>query len=158
MRTPTSRGTLHAGTIFGALLASLVLGGCEQDEAVIPPLAGPSALALSIDMQAVPSILNADGVSRSTITTTVYGPDGKPAPDQRLFFTHDGDGLLFATGLVAGPLQTGVAVSTDRDGVARLIYQAGTEPNRLVHITGEPYSLDAGSSGELPRFVVIHQR
>jgi hypothetical protein len=157
MWTPSSRRTLHAGTVLGVLLAFLGLGGCGQDEAVIPPLAGPSALALSIDMRAVPSILNADGVSRSTIATTVHGPDGRPAPDQVLFFQHDGDGLLFATGL-AGPLQTGVAVSTDQNGVARLFYQAGTEPGRLVVIRCEPYSLDAGLFGELPRFLVIEQR
>ncbi len=158
MWTPNKRGTRHASIVPVALLAFLGLGGCGQEEAVIPALAGPSALALSIDMRAEPSILNADGVSTSTVTATVRDSSGGPVQGQRLFFQHDGDGLLFATGLVVGLLQTGVTVATDRNGVAQLFYQAGTEPGRLVSIRCEPYSLDAGLLGALPRFVVIQQR
>jgi hypothetical protein len=158
MRTSNCRKTKGLSGICVAGLATLVLSGCGQEEATVPPLAGPSTLALSIDMQAVPSILNADGASTSTVTASVHDADGRLVPDQVLFFTHDGDGLLFATGSVVGPLQTGVAVATDGNGSAQLVYQAGTEPGRLVSVWCEPYSRDATSLGGVARFVVIQQR
>ncbi len=158
MRASNGRRTRRFGGVCVVGLASLGLAGCGQDEATIPPLAGPSTLALSIEMQVVPSILNADGVSTSTVTVSVRDANGMPVSDQLLVFTHDGDGLLFATGLVEGPLQTGVALATDRNGSARLIYQAGTQPGRLVFVWCEPYSLNATALGTLPRFVVIEQR
>ena len=150
--------TRRFGGVCVVGLLSLGLAGCGQDEAEVPPLAGPSTLALSIEMQVVPSILNADGVSTSTVTASVRDANAIPIPGQVLVFTHNGDGLLFATGLVVGPLQTGVALATDSNGSARLIYQAGTQAGRLVSVWCEPYSLNATVLGTLPRFVVIEQR
>ena len=157
MWTPTGRRP-HGRAVLLVALAVLGLGGCSQEEAQIPELAGPSELALSIEMKAAPSILNADGASRASVTATVRDHAGRPAANQGLFCQHDGDGLLYATGQVLGALQTGVAVATDTSGTARLIYQAGTEPGRLVSIGCKPYSDGAGSLGTVPRLVVIEQR
>jgi hypothetical protein len=157
MWTSDGRRTTHPGTAFVLLLVCLGLAGC-QDEATIPPLEGPSGLALSIEMEAVPNFLNADGISTSTITITVRDPAGKPVPGKPLFAQHDGDGSLHAASAPIGGLQTGISLATDANGVARLVYRAGTAVDRLVTIRCEPYSADTGFTGELPRFVVIHQR
>lgn len=159
MWTSEGRRTTHPGMLFVLLLACLGLTGCQgQDEATVPPLEGPSGLGLSIEMGAVPSFLNADGISTSTITITVRDPGGRPVPGKPLFAQHDGDGSLHAAGATLGVLQTGISLVTDGSGEARLLYRAGTAADRLVTVRCEPYSDDVGFTGELPRSVVIHQR
>jgi hypothetical protein len=157
MMNSDGKKTTHPGTAFVLLLACLGLAGC-QDEATIPPLEGPSGLGLSIEMEAVPSFLNADGISTSTITITVRDPSGRPVPAKPLFAQHDGDGSLHAASAPLGALQTGISLATNANGLAQLVYTAGTAPDRLVTIRCEPYSVDAGFTGQLPRSVVIHQR
>jgi hypothetical protein len=159
MRTFDGRGATGRGRgrILVLLLFVVGLASCD-DGVVAPPLAGPSTLALSIDMGAVPSFLNADGISTSTITITVRDPGGKPVPGKFLFAQHDGDGSLHAASAPLGNLQTGISLATDANGVAQLVYRAGTAVDRLVTIRCEPYSVDAGFTGEVPRYVVIHQR
>lgn len=155
----TSKGSraARAGS-FAVLLAALMgLAGC-QDEAEAPPLAGPSGLGLTIEMGAAPAFLNADGISTSTVTITARDPDGRPVTGKPLFVQHDGDGLLFPVGATLGGLQTGISMATDGSGSAQVVYRAGTSRDRIVTIRCEPYSSDAGFTGELPRFVVIHQR
>lgn len=159
MWTSERRRTTHPGMLFVLLLACLGLTGCQgQDAATRPPLEGPSGLGLLIEMEAVPSFLNADGISTSTITITVRDPGGKPVPGKFLFAQHDGDGSLHAASAPLGNLQTGISLATDANGVAQLVYRAGTAVDRLVTVRCEPYSVDAGFTGELPRSVVIHQR
>lgn len=152
------RRTLHLGAACLAVLLAIAATGCGQEEATVPPLAGPSELALSVDIQAVPSILNADGASTSTVTAQVRDFNGQPVENQTLFFTYDGDGLLFATGRIEGPLQTGVALTTGIDGSVQLVYQAGTEAGRRVVVWCQPYSTNATLLGNVTRFVVIQQR
>lgn len=154
MRTSSGR---RAGTVLAMLMALSGLTGCDDDDAVAPPLAGPSGLALAIEMGAAPVFLNADGRSTSTVTVTVRGPNGAPVAGQPLFVQHDGDGLLIA-GAAIGGLQTGISLAADGSGVAQLVYRAGTERDRLVTIRCEPYSPNVGFTGEMPRTVVIHQR
>jgi hypothetical protein len=153
-RDATSRGT---GTILALLLVMFGLAACDN-EVEAPPLAGPSTLGLSIDMAAAPDFLNADGISRSTVTITVRGPNGQPVAGQPLFVQHDGDGVLLPAGGDSGRLQTGISLVSDGSGVAQVVYQAGKARDRLVKVRCEPYSSDAGSRGEPPRYVVIHQR
>ena len=147
----------RAGSVLVLLMALGGLPGCDEDNAAAPPLAGPSGLALAIEMGAAPVFLNADGRSTSTVTVTVRGPNGAPVAGQPLFVQHDGDGLLIA-GAAIGGLQTGISLQADGSGVAQLAYRAGTERDRLVTIRCEPYSPNVGFTGELPRTVVIHQR
>ncbi len=159
MRTSNSRAATRRGrgTIVVALFVVFGLAACD-DEVVAPPLAGPSTLALSIDMAAVPNFLNADEVSSSTVTIIARGPSGQPVAGQLLFVQHDGDGVLLPAGVDRGGLQTGISLATDAGGVAQVVYRAGRARDLLVKISCEPYSPDAGVRGELPRYVVIHQR
>jgi hypothetical protein len=144
--------------ILLALLICAVLLGCGQEEADVPPLAGPSGFALSVNMEADPAFLNADGASTSTVTITVRDPNGRPLAGQALFVRHDGDGVLFPGSQYLGNLQTGISLATDGSGVATVVYRAGTTRDVLVTIQCEPYTADAGFAGQIPRSVVIHQR
>jgi len=157
METSSSRRATRRGKAALFLTALLTLGGCQED-AEAPPLAGPSGLGFAIEMEANPAFLNADGASTSTITIAVSGPDGKPVAGKPLFVQHDGDGLMYPAGAALGALQTGISLATDGSGVARVVYRAGLIADRLITIRCEPYSTDAGFTGELPRSVFIHQR
>ena len=157
MSTSNGKRATFPGRAAVLLVAVIGLGGC-QDEAEVPPLAGPSGLGLTLEMGASPAFLNADGISTSTVTITARGPDGKPVGGKPLFVQHDGDGLLFPAGAALGGLQTGFSLATDGGGSAQVVYRAGTARDRIVTIRCEPYSPDTGFTGEMPRFVVIHQR
>jgi hypothetical protein len=138
-------------------VAAVSVMACD-DGVEVPPLAGPSGLGLSIEMEANPAFVNADGASTSTITIVVRDSSGRPVEGKPLFVAHDGDGLLYPAGGGLGGLQTGISVATAGGGVARVVYRSGTAADRLVTIRCEPYSGDAGFTGEVPRSVVIHQR
>lgn len=154
---PGTRAVVSAlPLIVIALLGGLV--GCGQDEVDMPPLSGPSGLALSIEMAAAPAFVNADGASTSTVTIRARDAAGRLAAGLPLFAQHDGDGALFPLTQAIGNLQTGIAIVTDGNGEARLAYRAGTTPNLLVTVRCEPYSSDASLLGVLPRIVTIQQR
>lgn len=158
MRALYGRRVELSSIILPLAIALTGLAGCGQDEAEVPPLAGPSGFALSIEMAAIPAFLNADGASTSTITITVRDRNGRPVASQPLFAQHNGDGVLFPAGQSTGNLQTGISLATDGSGEARVVYRAGTTRDLLVKVQCEPYTTDAASTGELPRFVVVHQR
>src|SRR5450759_3326170 len=64
-------------TAVAVTLATLALVGCGVDQTEAPPLTGPSDLALSISVVAVPDSINQDGGSQSSIKVTAFGPNGK---------------------------------------------------------------------------------
>jgi len=59
------------------LVAAVVLAGCTVHQTEAPALAGPSDLALSIRVTALPDSISQDGGSQSSIQVTAIGPDGK---------------------------------------------------------------------------------
>ena len=60
------------------LVAAVALAGCTVHQTEAPGLAGPSDLALSIRVTALPDSISQDGGSQSSIQVTAIGPDGKP--------------------------------------------------------------------------------
>jgi PKD repeat protein len=67
-----------------ALAAALVTGGCGLDQVEIPALSGPSELATSVTLAAVPDQLPRDGSSQSVVTISVRDVNGRPVAGQRL--------------------------------------------------------------------------
>jgi PKD repeat protein len=59
-------------------LALFAAVGCTVKSTEPPPLTGPSGLALSLSVNAIPDSINQDGGSQSSIKITAIGPDGKP--------------------------------------------------------------------------------
>jgi hypothetical protein len=152
---------LSRSMAFAALSLLLVLGACDLDEVRIPELTGPAEQGLSIDMRAVPDILNADGVSTSTITVRVHDQNGAPVGNRQLLFAVDGDGLLISGNVVVGPLQDGgqgISLGTAGNGQAQITYQAGTISGIRVWVSCRAYSFDAAGEGGPTRFVAIDQR
>jgi hypothetical protein len=129
-----------------ALVGTLALlaAGCGLDEVEPPPPQGPSETGVSVQLSAVPDTVNADGVSEAVVQLVLREPDGTPLRGLAVYFTHDGDGILFpsASSTYVGPIQTGLVMATDSNGVANVVYVAGTGL-RTVTVYVRPYGSDA---------------
>jgi len=156
MRVCLGNAGLRALLAFVATLG-LVTAGCGLDKVEDPPLIGPSETGVSVQLTALPDTLNADGVSQSTVQLVLRNPDGSPFSGLAVYFAHDGDGLLgpSASSTYVGPVQTGLVMATDRNGVANVVYVAGTGLG-TVKVYVRPYSIDGASWFE--RTVEILQR
>jgi hypothetical protein len=123
----------------------LAVGGCDRlDKVSVPGLVGPAEQGISVQMSATPDVLNADGISQSIVRMTVRDQNGARLPAKSLFIQlAAGDGFLIAGSVIVGLLQTGVAVTTDNNGVAQVVYNAGTSPGVNVVVICRPYSYDA---------------
>ncbi|HSF16750.1 MAG TPA: hypothetical protein VLK65_14470 [Vicinamibacteria bacterium] len=113
-----------------------VYAACTLDNPQAPELAGPSTVARSITLRAVPDSLVSDGFSSSVIEAVLQGPNGERVPGATIQYdirsSPFGDFLDLgnlaplngprptAGGVEAGP----VSAVTDGDGVARARYWA----------------------------------
>lgn len=133
----SARGALLA---IGLLLAGV---GCGLDKAPDPDLAGPSDTGVSAELEAFPDVLNADGVSQSTVRLVLRDDKGKPISGRSVLFQHNGDGLMVpsAASTYVGPIQTGIVMATDKDGVAYVVYVAGSG-HGTVNVFVRPYGID----------------
>jgi len=122
----------------------LVTTGCELDKVQDPPLVGPSETGVSVQLTALPDTLNADGVSVAVVQLVLREQSGQAISGGAVLFEHDGDGVLVpsASSTYVGPIQTGIVMATDRDGVANVVYVAGTDL-RTVTVYVRPYGIDA---------------
>jgi hypothetical protein len=142
------------GIALGLLVA---LGACGLDKADKTVLSGPSETGISVELVALPDTLNADGVSQSVIKLILRDENGRPESGRAVLFDWDGDGNLFpsAASTYVGPIQSGIVMATDNDGVADVVYVAGTAI-RTVTIGVRPYGID--TTGAFYRTVEITQR
>lgn len=115
--------------IIGLLALALVATSCTVKETEAPALAGPSELALSLSLQAVPDSIIQDGVSQSAITIDARGPNGQPARNVSLRLEMMVDGTVADFGTLSAR-----TVVTGDDGRARVTY---TSPPRPSVSTGE---------------------
>jgi hypothetical protein len=145
MRVSLGNAGLRPLLAFVATLG-LVTAGCGLDKVQDPPLIGPSETGLSVELTALPDTLNADGVSFSEIRLVLREQNGLAVSGRAVLFEHDGDGLLgpATTSTYVGPIQTGIVMATDRDGVAKVVYVAGTD-FRTVIVAVRPYGIDAAN-------------
>ncbi len=130
-----------------ALVGTLALlaAGCGLDKTQQPPVQGPSETGVSVTMYALPDILNADGVSSSAVQLTLRKSDGTPLTNRSVnFFLAAGDGRLrpSPSSTYVGPIQTGFVMATDENGVANVVYIAGTHIG-TVTVAARPYGSDA---------------
>ncbi|MFQ5789622.1 MAG: PKD domain-containing protein, partial [Acidobacteriota bacterium] len=129
---------------------------CKLDEVIPPELAGPSELALSLEMRAIPDQLTADGFSSSIIEAVLRDENGQRLPGRTINFDLTVRGQFLDIGNLAplnGPRPTAggeearaVSALTDGDGVARARYWApfrtDQENDIVVTITGRPAGTD----------------
>ena len=129
----------------GVVALGLELGaaGCGLDKQNKGDLNGPSEAGVSVELLAAPDTLNADGVSQSVVRLVLRDQNGKAINNKSVLFEHNGDGYIApSTGSTfVGPVQTGIVMATDKDGVAYVVYVAGTAL-RTVNVTVRPYGID----------------
>jgi hypothetical protein len=156
----------HANYRAGALAARaavlatgllLVASGCGLDKVPDPDLAGPSDTGVSAELTAAPDVLNADGVSQSVVRLVLRDDKGRPISGRSVLFQHTGDGLMVpsSASTFVGPVQTGLVMATDKDGIAYVVYVAGTGIGAL-NVFVRPYGIDTMFTWE--RSVEILQR
>jgi len=139
---------------IGVLLAA---AGCGLDKAPdLDPL-GPSDTGVSAELTALPDVLNADGVSQSVVRLVLRDDKGRPISCRAVLFECNGDGLMVpsAASTYVGPVQTGIVMATDRDGIAHVVYVAGFDI-RPVSVRVRPYGIDTTFTWE--RYIEILQR
>jgi PKD repeat protein len=117
-------------TLAQRIIATAAIGllaGCTVQDTEAPDLAGPSELALSLHLQAIPDSILQDGASQSAISITALGPNSQPVRGLTLR-------VEMRVGDVAadfGTLSSKTVVTGD-DGVARLTYTAPPRPVESV--------------------------
>jgi hypothetical protein len=157
MRVSLGNAGLRPLLAFVAALGVLT-AGCSLDKVQDPPpLVGPAETGISVQLTALPDTVNADGVSQSTVQLVLRYSDGSPFSGLAVYFAHDGDGVLqpSASSTYVGPVQTGIVMATDGNGVANVVYTAGTGLG-TVTVFVRPYNIDGASFFE--RTVEILQR
>jgi hypothetical protein len=124
----------------GLLLAS---SGCGLDKAQKLDPSGPSDTGVSAELTALPDVLNADGVSQSVVRLVLRDDKGAPLSGRSVLFQHDGDGVIAPStaSTFVGPVQSGLVMATDKNGLAYVVYVAGTAL-RPVNVYVRPYGID----------------
>ena len=128
--------------------------GCGVEDPQPPTLAGPSELAISLDMKAVPDQITADGWSSSVIEATWRDENGQRASGKLVLFdiTTATAGAFLDLGnlsplnaqrpVAGGDEARAVSARTDSDGVARVRYWAPFRTDQVndttVTVTGRP--------------------
>ncbi len=105
------------------LLAAVALAGCTVHQTEAPGLSGPSGLALTIRVLALPDSISQDGGSQSSIQVTAIGPDGTPKTGQSVRL----DMFVNGVGQDYGTLSARTAV-TNASGQATVMYTAPPSP------------------------------
>src|SRR5580765_3587211 len=106
-----------------ALACVLIATGCTVKSSEAPPLTGPSGLALTLNVNAIPDAINQDGGSQSSVKVTAIGPDGRglAALPLRLDMVVNGTAQDYGT-------LSARSIVTNSDGVATAVYTAPPSP------------------------------
>lgn len=129
--------------LIAAVSASLLAGGCALDSAKDPQVAGPSETGVSVQLTALPDVVNADGVSTVRVELTLRDNSGRGLQGQALYFSFTGDGELdpAPASVYVGDVQSGFVMASDSNGKASVIYTAGTSLG-TVTVYVRPYGID----------------
>ena len=104
-------------------LALLAAAGCTVKNSEAPPLTGPSGLALTLNVNAIPDSISQDGGSQSSIKITAIGPNGKGLASLPLRLDMVVSGVPQDYGTLSAR-----SVVTNSDGVATAVYTAPPSP------------------------------
>ena len=104
-------------------LALIATAGCTVKNTEPPPLTGPSGLALTLTLNAIPDSISQDGGSQSSIKVTAIGPNGKPVSALPLRMDMAVNGVAADFGTLSAR-----SIVTNSDGVATVVYTAPPGP------------------------------
>jgi PKD repeat protein len=104
-------------------LALLAAAGCTVKNTEAPPLTGPSGLALTLNLNAIPDSISQDGGSQSSVKVSAIGPDGKPVSGLPLRVDMMVNGVAADFGTLSAR-----SIVTNSDGIATVVYTAPPAP------------------------------
>ncbi len=107
----------------GAVLALIASAGCTIHNTETPAISGPSTLALSLTVNAIPDSITQDGGSQSSIRILAIGPNGKPVAALPLRVDIRVNGVAQDYGTLSAR-----TVVTNSDGIATVVYTAPPSP------------------------------
>jgi PKD repeat protein len=128
------------GKRFASILsvcAFALSAGCTVHQTDAPPLTGPSELALSILLTAIPDSISQDGGSQSSLEVFARDPSGKPIVGLPLRLDMSIGGVVQDYGTLSAR-----TIVTNSDGKARAIYTSPAAP-------------PAGTSGTATRVTIV---
>jgi hypothetical protein len=147
--------TLRRSRLWAAMSLGLLLtnGGCGLHSVDVPPIDGPSETGISLSLTVNKDVLVSDGRDFAVVTATVLGPNGRPAPNQDVFFAIADEGGKFADiGVIVGSNGpgTGATVRTNAQGIAQVLYEAPARTdatgNQTVLVMARLVSSDANGA------------
>ena len=104
-------------------LALLTAAGCTVKSTEPPPLTGPSGLALSLNVNAIPDSISQDGGSQSSVKVTAIGPNGKGIAALPVRLDMFVGGVAQDYGSLSAR-----SIVTNSEGVATAVYTAPPSP------------------------------
>src|SRR5262245_50555084 len=131
--------TKRLRVLAAAILTMAAGAACtvhQADDA--PPLTGPSGLAQSVTVAAVPDRITQDGQSQSSITVRVADPNGQPAPGVSMRIDMLVDGTLVDFGTLAAR-----SIVSGADGRATTVYTAPPAPPVTANNRGNTVTIRA---------------
>jgi PKD repeat protein len=114
-------GKLSRSVILTALALSVA---CTTSQTTVPPVSGPSELALSLRLVAVPDSITQDGASQSSIEVTAFDANGKTCAGLPVRLDMAVGGVIQDFGTLSAR-----TIVTGTDGKARAIYTAAPPPS-----------------------------
>lgn len=146
---------MNTPTRLSLAIVLLLSVSCSVQETSAPPFTGPSELALSVQLQAVPDSILQDGASQSSILVDALGPANAPARNLPMRVEMEFEGVIQDFGSVSAK-----TIVTGEDGKARFTYTAPPRPVQTpslgyneVALRVTPIGTDYGS--QIPRTVHI---
>ena len=116
-------GTFSRGLILATLALSVA---CTTSQTTVPAVSGPSELALSLRMVAVPDSITQDGASQASIEVTAFDANGKTCAGLPVRMDMAVGGSIQDFGTLSAR-----TIVTGSDGKARTIYTAAPPPSSL---------------------------
>src|SRR5262252_3871589 len=103
--------------------AVIATAACTVHDTQAPGLSGPSGLALTLRVNALPDTISQDGGSQSSIKVTAIGPDGRPAVGIAMRVDTSVQGVPQDYGTLSAR-----TIATGSDGTAAVVYTAPPAP------------------------------
>ena len=150
------------GKLFRKLiLATLVLSAaCTTSQTNVPGVSGPSELALSLRMVAVPDSITQDGASQASIEVTAFDANGKTCAGLPVRMDMAVSGVIQDFGTLSAR-----TIVTGTDGKARTVYTAAPPASlaggsgTTVLILGTPSSsVNCGSNQAVGNFEAANRQ
>src|SRR5262245_17815909 len=131
-----------------AALAVVAAAACTVKDTQTPAFSGPSGLALTLRVSAIPDTINQDGGSQSSIRVTAIGPDGRGASAVTVRVDIAVEGVPQDYGTLSAR-----TIVTGSDGTATVVFTAPPAPpngvflNNCNGLPGTCISIVAAATG-----------